>query len=247
MDKFSPIAAIKTGWKCAKEHFIVSLGVLMAYGVVTAILSMFPLNSVVGTVAQLLNMVVSLIWSMGILRLAINVVDGDAPRFSVFKEVLPRLLHYIVLSVLIYVVVLIPVFVIMCIGAATCSVSLTTLSAFDITAISTMSLWVILSFVPVIYIALRLSFAPYLLIDRGCGPIESLKMSWKASYPLQGRLFVFFLLSLLVFIVGLLCFFVGAIFSTIIVMYAQAALYRQAFSAGIQDPLLVEDTNVVVS
>ena len=48
-------------------------------------------------------------------------------------------------------------------------------------------------------------------------------------------------------VVGLLCFFVGAIFSTIIVMYAQAALYRQAFSAGIQDPLLVEDTNVVVS
>ena len=29
-------------------------------------------------------------------------------------------------------------------------------------------------------------------------------------------------------------------------MYAQAALYRQAFPAGMQEPLIVEDTNVVV-
>ena len=52
---------------------------------------------------------------------------------------------------------------------------------------------------------------------------------------------------LLIMTIGLLCFLVGSIFSMIITMYAQAALYRQAFSAGIQDPLLVEDTNVVVS
>ena len=55
------------------------------------------------------------------------------------------------------------------------------------------------------------------------------------------------LIATVIAIVGLVCFFVGLFFSTIIVMYAQAALYRQAFSAGIQDPLLVEDTNVVVS
>ena len=247
MNSFNPLAAIKTGWRCAKEHFIVSLGLVLTITVVSTLLSLIPAGGVVGSIGQLLNLLVSLIWSLGIVRLTLDVVDGEEPRFGVFKEILPRLLHFVVLMIIMSIFMFIPACAIVGIGAASCGVSLTTLTACDPMAISTVWLWVALAFVPVIYISLRFFFAPYLLIDRGLGPIEALKMSWKASYPLQGGIFVFLLIATVIAIVGLVCFFVGLFFSTIIVMYAQAALYRQAFSAGIQDPLLVEDTNVVVS
>lgn len=246
MNKVSPFVAIKTGWQYTKEHFIVSLGLVLAYTVISTLLSFIPAEGGVGVIALLLNFFVSMIWSLGIVRLSIEVVDGEEPRFGVFKEVLPRLWHFVVLTIIMSIFMLIPACAIIGIGAASCSVSITTLSAFDPTAISTMSLWVLLACVPIVYISIRLFFAPYLLIDRGVGPVEALKMSWKASYPVQGRIFIFLLLALLVGIAGLLCFIVGVFVSMIITMYAQGALYRQVFSPGIQDPLIVEDANVVV-
>ena len=89
-------------------------------------------------------------------------------------------------------------------------------------------------------------FAPYLLVDRNMGFVEAMKTSWKASEPIQGKILAFLLLSILIVIVGLLCVVVGVFVSAVILIYAQAHFYRQAFPAGLQDPLLVEDTNVVV-
>jgi membrane-anchored glycerophosphoryl diester phosphodiesterase (GDPDase) len=246
MNKVSPFAAIKTGWQCAKEHFIVSLGLILAFSVVNVLLSFIPPEGGVGMIALLFNFLLSMVWSLGIVRLSIEVVDGEEPRFGVFKEVLPRLWHFIVLTIIMTIFMLIPACAIIGVGAASCSVSLTTLSAFDPTALSTLSLWMLLACVPAIYISIRLIFAPYLLIDRGVGPVEAIKMSWKASYPVQGRVFIFLILAFLVGLLGVLCFLVGVFVSMIVVIYAQGALYRQVFSAGIQDPLLVEDANVVV-
>lgn len=246
MNKVSPFAAIKTGWQCTKENFIVSLGLILAYMVVNGLLSFIPAGSGVGMIALLLNFLVSMVWSLGVVRLSVEVVDGEEPRFGVFKDVLPRLWHFIVLVIIMSVFMLIPACAIIGIGAAACSVSLTTLSAFDPTALSTLSLWMLLACVPVVYISIRLFFAPYLLIDRGVGPVEAIKMSWKASYSVQGRVFIFLILAFLVGLLGILCLFVGVIISMIVTIYAQGALYRQVFSAGIQDPLFVEDANVVV-
>ncbi len=246
MNKVSPFAAIKTGWQCAKKNFIVSIGLVLAYMVVNGLLSLIPADGGVGIVALLLNFLVSMVWSLGVVRLSIEVVDGEEPRFGVFKDVLPRLWHYVVLVIVMSVIMLIPACAIIGIGAASCSVSLTTLSAFDPTALSTLSLWMLLACVPVIYLSIRLFFAPYLLIDRGVGPVEAVKMSWKASYPVQGRVFIFLILAFFVSLLGVLCFIVGVFVSMIVTIYAQGALYRQVFSAGIQDPLLVEDANVVV-
>lgn len=246
MNTVNPLAAIKSGWQCTKNNFIVSLGLVMAYWVFSGLLSLIPLNGVMGTIASLISMFVSLMWSLGIVRLTIDVVDGEEPRFGVFGETMPRLLQYLILAIIMSVIMLIPAGIILVVGAVTCGVSLTTLAAYDMTAISALSLWILLACVPVIYLSIRFYFAPYLLVDRGVGPVEALKMSWKASYAVQGRIFLFVLLALLIMIIGLMCFIVGVLVSMIITMYAQAALYRQVFSAGIQDPLLVEDANVVV-
>jgi uncharacterized membrane protein len=180
------------------------------------------------------------------LRISLDVVDGEEPRFAVFKEVLPRMWQFLMLMVIMIAIMLLPIAVILVVGAATCDISLTTLAAQDLTAISTMSLWLLLAMLPLIYLSIRLLFAPYLLLDRGVGAVEAIKMAWKASYPVQGRVFLFLLLSMLVSIIGVICFIVGYFVAMVVIIYAQAALYRQVFPAGIQDPLLVEDTNVVV-
>lgn len=245
MSNLNPVAAIKTGWQCTKENFIVSLGLVMAYIVVNTILS-FITGGVVGAVAQLLNFAFVMVWSLGMLRISLDVVDGEEPRFAVFKEVLPRMWQFLMLMVIMIAIMLLPIAVILVVGAATCDISLTTLAAQDLTAISTMSLWLLLAMLPLIYLSIRLLFAPYLLLDRGVGAVEAIKMAWKASYPVQGRVFLFLLLSMLVSIIGVICFIVGYFVAMVVIIYAQAALYRQVFPAGIQDPLLVEDTNVVV-
>ena len=76
MNTVNPLAAIKSGWQCTKNNFIVSLGLVMAYWVFSGLLSLIPLNGVMGTIASLISMFVSLMWSLGIVRLTIDVVDG---------------------------------------------------------------------------------------------------------------------------------------------------------------------------
>lgn len=246
MNRLDPVAAIKNGWKLTKDNFIVSLGLLLGYMVVSMLLGMLPVTGFVGLVCQLLVVAVSMIWSLGICRFTIEVVDGEEPRFGVFQDVLPRLLQYVVMSLIMLVLVMLPMIIIVGIGAITCGISMTSLSASNYDVLSRLSLWLILSIIPGVYFSIRFYFASYLLVDRGVGAIEALKMSWKATDPLQGKIFAFMLLLVVVGILGLICFIVGVIVSMIVAFYAQATLYRQAFPAGLQDPLLVEDANVVV-
>ena len=241
MNKMNPISAIKDGWMCAKKHFIVSLGLLLAYLVVSSLTSLLPAG-----ISTLLSFFVTLVWSLGIVRISIDVVDGDEPRFGAFREVMPLLVHYLFMVVIMSVLVLVPMFLIMIVAAIACSVSFSTLMAGDLSALSAVSLWIFVSAIPAIYVSIRFFFAPYLMVDRNVSPIEALKMSWKASYPVQFKLLLFFVLAMVVMMLGFICFIVGVLVSMIVLFYAQAALYRQAFPAGLQDPLLVEEKELVV-
>lgn len=246
MNKINPMAAIKDGWRLTKEHFIVSLGLVLAYMAISLLMGFFPTEGFMGTITMVLNFFIEAVWTLGLIRIAVDVVDGEEPRFGAFGEVMPRLGHYIVMMVILAVIVLIPASIILAIGAATCGIALTTLASFDLSLLSTMWIWILLSSVLAIYICLRMFFAPYLLVDRNMGVVEAMKTSWKASEPIQGKILAFLLLSILIVIVGFLCVVVGVFVSAVILIYAQAHFYRQAFPAGLQDPLLVEDTNVVV-
>lgn len=250
MESISPIEAIKNGWSLTKSNFIVSLGLILAYGVLRTLLGLLPADGIVGGVCQLLSFVVSIVWSLGITKLSIEVVDGEEPRFGVFSEVMPRLIHFALMTILMSIILLVPFFVIFSIGVVTSGVSFTLdyssnpMAIFEL--LSDCGLWLLVALIPVIYMSLRFIFAPYIFVDKEAGVMESLRMSWSATAPIQGKIFIFMLLSLVVALVGFLCLIVGLFVSSIVMIYAQATLYRQVFSRGIQDPLLVDNANVVV-
>lgn len=79
---------------------------------------------------------------------------------------------------------------------------------------------------PGVYMALRLSQAPYYVVEQKKDPIEAIKASWEATRGMAGSLFVYGLAVAGLMFVGLLCLIVGIIpvwFTSII---ASAYLYR---------------------
>ena len=246
MNKLNIAAAYKSAWRLTKEHFIVSAGLILAYLAISFFLGLFVSYDATGVFIYLLSIAVTLIWQLGIIRISIDAVDGEAPRFGAFQESLPRMLNFIIFNIITLAFYVISSVIIILVGALSCNIPLTTLASASVEAMATIYMWIIIAFIPLIYISIRLFFAPYLLVDRNMGAIEAIKMSWKATETMQGKIFLFILFNLLFCILGIICFVVGIFVTYMLLIYASASLYRQVFPSGIQDPLLTEDANVVI-
>lgn len=251
-NRVNPKAALKTGWNLTKEHLIVSLGLVLGYIIITFLVELIPSDEW-GLISLLLSLSVSCVWTLGMTRICTCAVDGEEPQFSMFGEVMHRFGSMLLLLLAMYGIILVPVILILIVAIVIgfnvdAIEGLMSSDPYDmIDAIQNMGLFLLFIMIPCIYLSLRFIFAPYALVDRGLGVVDSLKTSWTATAPIQGKVFVFMLLIFLANIVGFMCFFVGIIVSMITALYAQAAFYRQVFPAGIQDPLLVEDANMVVN
>lgn len=79
--------------------------------------------------------------------------------------------------------------------------------------------------VPGIILACRLVFVSYLVMDKNMEPIAALEKSWAMTKGHGWRIFGMGLLAIPIFILGVLCFFVGAIVSIMWIHAAFASLY----------------------
>ena len=84
----------------------------------------------------------------------------------------------------------------------------------------------ILLVIPGIIASLGLGFAPYIVIDRPLGPVESLKESWRITKGNKWRIFLFGLALLGVNILGLLAIGIGVLISVPITLLAVVHAYR---------------------
>lgn len=85
----------------------------------------------------------------------------------------------------------------------------------------------ILLITPGIYLAIRLKFYDYFIVDRRSGIIESLKKSWLITQGSVWNLFLFRLLLGLINLLGLLALMVGLFATLPITMVATAFVYRK--------------------
>lgn len=86
----------------------------------------------------------------------------------------------------------------------------------------------VLLILPGIYLAVRLQFSPYLIVDdENMGPIESLKKSMKLTQGIFWKLFGFSVVTLLFNIAGALCFGIGLLITLPITGIAYTKLYRK--------------------
>lgn len=242
MNTFSVPEAISTGWQLTKKYFIISLGLILAFGVVSWLLSFLgERGDAIGWIAQLVNLVISIAFSMGMIRITVDALGGEEPRFGAFKDVFSRFLPYFGVSILVSIFALVPFIIIFGIGVVIIGGSFI-MGDFD----AIFDLWwlLLLAMLPAVYVSIRMFFASYLVVDGNKGVMESIKMSWNASAPMQGKIFLFYVVSLLIGLLGLVCFFVGIFVSILVIMYAQAYVYRMAFPPATPELLLVDEVKM---
>lgn len=84
----------------------------------------------------------------------------------------------------------------------------------------------VLLIVPGIIFACKLSFTPYLVVDRKLSAIAAIQESWRMTTGHAWKVFLIGLLGIPLFIAGLLCFGVGIIVSIMWTKLASASLYH---------------------
>ena len=85
----------------------------------------------------------------------------------------------------------------------------------------------VLFIIPGIILSVKLQFTTYLVVDKGFGPIQAIKESWRLTKNIKWELFLFGLLLIAVNILGLLALGVGIIISYPLTLIAQAYVYRR--------------------
>jgi uncharacterized membrane protein len=80
--------------------------------------------------------------------------------------------------------------------------------------------------VPGVILAAGLAFTPFLVIDRGLGPIDAIKESWRLTKGHKGRILLLFLALIGILMLGALVFGVGLLVAIPIAIVAMAHAYR---------------------
>jgi uncharacterized membrane protein len=89
------------------------------------------------------------------------------------------------------------------------------------------TLGLILLIVPGIYLAIRLQFYSYYIVDKNTGAIDSLRMSWKLTEGNMINIFLFMLILLGLNILGALALLVGLLVTVPVSFIAVTLLYRK--------------------
>ena len=84
----------------------------------------------------------------------------------------------------------------------------------------------VLLIVPGIILSLGLAFVPYLVVERGLGPIESMKESWRITKGHKWQLALLFLALLGINLLGVLALVVGIFVAVPVTIIAFAHAYR---------------------
>jgi uncharacterized membrane protein len=99
------------------------------------------------------------------------------------------------------------------------------LGAYILTVIA-IALGFLALIVPGIILSMGLAFVSYLVVDRGLGPIEAIKESWRITKGHKWQLLLLFLALLGINLLGILALIIGVFVTVPITMLAFAHAYR---------------------
>jgi uncharacterized membrane protein len=99
------------------------------------------------------------------------------------------------------------------------------LGAYILTALA-IALGFLALIIPGIILAMGLAFVSYLVVDRGLGPIEAMKESWRITKGHKWQLLLLFLALLGINLLGILALIIGVFVTVPITMLAFAHAYR---------------------
>lgn len=197
---FSKGSAINFGWETVKSKFWFIIGIYLVVLIINSFPGILTETKVVVEdspafwVEQILTWIVSLITTMGTIRICLNLYDNREVRFSDLFTNYKPFLRMLGTTILIGII---------------CVVGF------------------ILLIIPGIIAALRLQFAVFLVIDEGLGPIEAIKKSWALTKGSAWNLFLFWLLTILIVILGFVCLIIGILVAAPVTYLGLTYIYRQ--------------------
>ncbi|OHA97702.1 MAG: hypothetical protein A3E02_01745 [Candidatus Zambryskibacteria bacterium RIFCSPHIGHO2_12_FULL_38_34] len=218
---FSIKESIKYGWLKLKEHTEL---VLYATLLVLAISS---LNGGIGSgnrsfVIPLFNLVVivsSIIIKIGYNKIFLKIHDGEKPKFvEIFKEyrifwryVGVSILRFSPLAIFTVIIFLIFYYAVLPPLAILCTITLLTILSI---------IW-----------AVRFSFSLIIIIDTKTGPIAAMRESYAITKDSFWKILLFWIVTALFNLLGLLLFWVGLLVTVPITTFASIYIYRELSKA----------------
>jgi hypothetical protein len=91
-----------------------------------------------------------------------------------------------------------------------------------------------LSIAIALFVTSRLSFAPFLMVDRGMRVGEALSEAWARTAQLKGKVALLVVANILVAVAGLIAFCVGVLPASVIGFLLWVSAYRQIFGGAPQ-------------
>jgi uncharacterized membrane protein len=114
----------------------------------------------------------------------------------------------------------------------------------NLLVVAIVGIGILLFVVPGIIFACRLSFVPYLVMDKGLDPVAAIEKSWFMTRGHGWRIFGMFLLAIVMFCCGLVLLIVGALFALMWVGTAFASLYH---AVDLEDQARLNQNGAVLS
>ena len=222
---FSNSEAFRAGWRILKDRVGFLIGVhFVALAVQCAPQLLMGDSPGMKALVVIGSLLLSFVTALGLVRIGLNLVDGQEAGYPdlfscahlVFGYLVATLLHTIL-------IVACPLLVV---GLGFYSGVLTeNLSSRVIVLICAVPL--VLSG---LYIGAQFGLWPYLMVDCQIGPVEAMKTSSRMTRGTRGRLMIFYLLSIVAILFGLLAIVVGSLVAYAVITVAGASIYRQILS-----------------
>ncbi|MDD2798904.1 MAG: DUF975 family protein [Bacteroidales bacterium] len=245
--QFSIRESISKSWSLIKgENLFLLIGLFLGYMVVYGILSairIFEPNGIVGFMVSLLQIFVGVVWSMGMVKILLQIANGDEPEFAAFKDVIPLFWKYLgasilkalpafgamIIGLIIFIAMMLPTLDIAALQAGDISSIGESLSSGKVSEMS-IAIIILVLIIPIIYLSIRWMFFSYLIIDKNYGAVESLKKSWKMTDGNFWHLILFILASFAIIILGVIALILGIFVSIPLIMMVQTLIYKKLVS-----------------
>lgn len=246
--EFSIRESLKSSWKLIKgENLFLLIGLFLGYLVLVGLFKTVGMflkgDSIIGLIVFLIEIFVGLVFSLGYIRILLQIIDGDEPSFDSFAKVIRLLPRYIGASILRSLPFILPMIVIgiSAFLARDFFESFKSLNTADANAVAEwlkesnvpklvifqFLLAVFIASIPFIYLSVRWMFYTYLIVDKHAGAIESLRRSWELTTGQFWHLVLYYIVVFLLVILGIVAFIIGILVVIPVVSVAIALIYRK--------------------
>lgn len=242
MTIISPIAAVKTGWQATNRQLWLLMGMVLFMVVVSYVPSFFGNfdeetlakgPAVMGTFGTIFFVIqiINLLLGLGFMKAALKAADGQPVRFDDLFSQAGVMLNYIAASILVGLATLSSIAIPILAGVLVVSLGQDNMDKMVTVAI--IGIIAALAIGWTVFLSIRWSLLPYIIIDQSLGPIAALKLSWQKTAGHAAQLFGFFLLSILIGLLGILALGVGYLVAMPVITIGMASIYRQLITENI--------------